>query len=165
MEEACQEKNERIAGCEKQHQRNDEGEESRPERILWPLPPENTDERFEMEVYARFMRHLRYVPCGRPEIKVLSSIHFVADLLGCSDAHIAKILVDLGLRAPRIAFPSCFLDFTDIALSRKDWELGTAGPGLKELKTHWESLGEDKIFTRYEFIHTLIVQDDFCSHA
>lgn len=108
-----------------------------------PLPPAREDSA-EMETYARFMRHLRHVPNSRNEIKILSAIQFTADMQGLSDAHVAKILIDLGLRAPRVAFPAEFLSYADQALMRERWALGGPSSGLLELQSFWSSIGEDK---------------------
>ena len=119
------------------------------ERVVLPLPPQLGDEsRFEMEVYARFMRHLRSVPNSRLEIKILSAIQFTADMMDNSDALIAKTLADLGLRAPRKAFPVSFLDFADRALMRTSWEAGSPPACVMKLRHHWDRIGEDR------FAHT-----------
>lgn len=111
---------------------------------LLPLAPEDKNAHTEMEIYARFMRHLRMVPNSRMEIKVLSAIQFTADMLDISDALIAKTLVDLGLRAPRKAFPSDYLEFVDKSLLRTGWEVGGPTKSASELKLHWDKIGEDK---------------------
>lgn len=113
------------------------------ETVTLPLPPEMEDAQ-EMKIYARFMRHLRCVPNSRAEIKTLSALQFTADLLNCSDAHVAKVLVDLGLRAPRMAFPADFLEFADQSLMRNGWEVGGPSKSLIELKAFWDETGEDK---------------------
>lgn len=112
--------------------------------ILLPLPPADMEAKDDMAIYARFMRHLRHVPGSRKEIKILSAIQFTADMLDYSDAHIAKMLVEMGLRAPRIAFPSEFLSFTDKALKRGGWEVGAPNIHLLELKKYWDFIGENK---------------------
>ena len=113
--------------------------------IYLPLPPcveSNLENRkFEMAVYARFMRHLRYSDRKSETVKVLEAIRFVADLMDHSDAHIAKVLSDLGLRAPRAAYPHTFLDFADNALACSAWELGAADTGLKALDAYWQGNG------------------------
>ena len=110
-----------------------------------PMPPEaGPDTADEMAVYAWFMRHLRHVPNNRMAIKILSTIQFTADMLGFSDEHVAKTLVELGLRAPRMAFPAAFLEYADQALMRSGWEIGGPSNGLQELKTYWDHTGEDK---------------------
>ena len=97
-----------------------------------------------MDIYARFMRHLRCVPNSRVEIKVLAAIQFTADMLDYSDAHVAKLLVELGLRAPRMAFPAEFLCFADQALMRECWEIGGPSSALLDLRDYWASVGEDR---------------------
>lgn len=127
------------------------------EHIVLPMPPELTDlaagqdTRFEMEVYARFMRHLRNVPNSRAEIKILASIQFTADMMDVGEALVAKTLVDLGLRAPRRAFPCGFLDFFDKCMLRRSFELqgGTSdfsGPpqAVIALRDHWDLIGEER---------------------
>ncbi len=114
--------------------------------IQLPLPPKSADAEFEMEVYARFMKHIRNVPNSRMVIKILSSIQFVADMMDCSDGHISKVLVDMGLRAPRFAFPAEFLDFCDKSLIRNIWDLGSPSEGIRCLREHWNNIGEkDKL--------------------
>lgn len=125
------------------------------EMIVLPLPPGleiamggGHDGRFEMEIYARFMRHLRNVPNSRMEIKILAAIQFTADMLDTSEALIAKTLVDLGLRAPRKAFPGTFLDFCDNMLLRAAAKFGddhtTPPQAVSVLKGHWDSIGENR---------------------
>ncbi|MCM2344406.1 MAG: hypothetical protein NDJ24_07585 [Alphaproteobacteria bacterium] len=119
------------------------------EQITLPLPPVLSDEsRFEMEVYARFMRHLRHVPNSRMEIKILSAIQFTADIMDHGDALIAKTLVDLGLRAPRKAFPITFLDFADKSVQRRHYAGGSVPPpAVLALKEHWDHIGENRFAT------------------
>lgn len=109
-----------------------------------PLPPESKEAKSEMEIYARFMRHLRMVPNSRMEIKVLSAIQFTADMIDIGDALVAKTLVDLGLRAPRKAFPSDYLEFVDNSLLRTGWVVGGPSASAAALKLHWDQIGEDK---------------------
>ncbi len=112
--------------------------------IILPLAPQGENMRSEMEIYARFMRHLRLVPNSRMEIKVLSAIQFTADMLDMGDALVAKILVDLGMLAPRKSFPMAYLDFVDKSLTRKKWDLGAPSETLTALRKHWDNIGEDK---------------------
>ncbi len=124
------------------------------EQIILPLPPSTADTgsgqdvRFEMEIYARFMRHLRQVPNNRMEIKILSSIQFTADMLDISEPLVAKTLVDMGLRAPRKAFSMEFLDFCDRCLLRNSQnagsDIGSIPPAVVMLKQHWDGIGEDR---------------------
>lgn len=122
-----------------------------------PLPP-SSEQTQEMDVYARFMRHLRHVPNSRAEIKILSAMQFTADMLDFSDAHVAKSLVDLGLRAPRMAFPADFLRYADRALMRSGWQVGGPSSALKELKAFWDRTGEDK-FAAFRGDFPLVTED------
>lgn len=124
------------------------------DRIALPIPPaphigiapdNKPDTRFELEVYARFMRHLRDVPNSRMDIKILAAIGFTADMMDVGDAMVAKTLVDMGLRAPRRAFPHSFLEFADRTQQRSAWDhTSTAPDSLVALQTHWNAIGEDR---------------------
>ena len=121
-----------------------------------PLPPRVAGisaRADDMEIYVFFMRHLRHVPCSRAAIKVLSAIQFTADILDCSDAHVAKVLVELGLRTSRMAFPADFLRYVDAAMIREGWQVGGPTPALKELGTYWRAQGESPFAA---------VHDGFC---
>ncbi len=117
---------------------------SRPrESVMLPLPGESL---FENEMLGLFMRHMRQVPNSRMEIKVLSAIQFTADFMNHGDALVSKTLVDMGLRAPREAFPAAFLDFADKRLARQCYDLGGQAPSsIIMLKSHWNAIG-DNIF-------------------
>lgn len=111
--------------------------------LILPLPPTEKEAVSEMDIYARFMRHLRMVPNSRPEIKVLSAIQFTADMMDIGDALVAKTLVDLGLRAPRRAYPAAYLDHIDRSLMRSGWDVGGPSASTLELKAYWDEIGED----------------------
>ena len=112
--------------------------------ILLPFPPTDMKAEFEMEIYARFMRHLRNVPSSRPEIRILAATQFVADMMDIEDSLVANTLVDLGLRAPRLAFPEAYLEFIDNIMMRDIHEIGFISQALKDLRGHWQETGEDK---------------------
>lgn len=111
--------------------------------IEYPLPPEQS-QKMEMEIYARFMRHLRTVPNSRKEIKILSAIQFTADMTDNSDAHVAKILVELGLKAPRLAFPAEFLSHTDQMAAREETSYLNNQKTYADLHQYWMSSSKDK---------------------
>lgn len=114
------------------------------EKIVLPLlPEEGQDLTDEVTIFNRFCRHLRMVPTSRASIKVLSAIQFTADFLGYSDAHVTKVLVELGLRTPRMALPQEFLDYVDMALPRGGWLVGGPSKAIQDLAGHWRSIGED----------------------
>jgi hypothetical protein len=125
------------------------GLNSQVQQIILPMPPAvNRESRFEMEIYARFMRHLRNVPNSRMEIKILSAIQFTADMQDVSEALVSKTLADLGLLAPRKAFPCSFLEFCDKMLMRRSMEFGAdhsgTPPAVSALKEHWDAIGENR---------------------
>lgn len=132
---------------------------------LLPLPPntlsfDRDDAAVNMEIYARFMQHLRRVPNSRMEIKILSAIQFTADMMDYTDAQVAKVLVDLGLRAPRAAMPADFLSFADAALMRSRWDVGGPNEALLALKDHWDRTGEDK-FAAFRGAYSLVNESAF----
>lgn len=112
--------------------------------ITLPFPPSDLNSAFEMEVYVRFMRHLRHVPSSRPEIRILAAMQFVADIMDVQDLQIATTLVGLGLRAPRMSFPEVFLETADKALMREIHEPRVTNFSIRELQEHWHDIGEDK---------------------
>lgn len=112
--------------------------------IQLPFPPTDMKAEFEMEIYARFMRHLRAVPSSRPEICILAATQFVADMMDIQDSVVSKTLVDLGLRAPRVAFPESYLQSVDNIMMREIHEAGLASVALKDLHHHWQEIGDDK---------------------
>ncbi len=116
------------------------------------------------EVYLRFMGHLRKVPVNRLEIKILSSIQFTADMMDCSDAHIAKFLVDMGLRAPRLAFPNAFLDFMDGSLMRRGWRVGAPSDAMIELQEQWFSdYPQDELsLSSFRHVHSVVQEEVLC---
>ena len=121
------------------------------EAVILPLPPHIQDEKkFEMEVYARFMSYLRHVPNNHMEIKILSAIRFTADTVDVGEALVAKTLVDLGLYAPRKAFPLSFLHFVDKSLRRKIWRGDHTPTSIVGLREHWDEIGEAPLTTALE---------------
>ena len=134
------------------------------ERITLPLPPKGEgDVRFEMDVYARFMRHLRNVPNSRMEIKILSAIQFTADMMDAGDALISKTLVDMGLRAPRAAFPLTFLDFVDKSKMRNSWDFGAPVPSVLNLSSHWDKIGEARFVHGLPGQYTIFNENNYVS--
>lgn len=123
------------------------------------MPSLNGLEGLEREVYHSFIGHMRAVPTSKAEIKILSAIQFTADSLHLSDAHTSKVLVDMGLRAPRLSFPLEFLDYADGALMRCGWEIGAPSAGLLALRDYWFGLGEGLQPSSFRHIHAIIRED------
>ena len=115
--------------------------------ILLPLPPLKRDAEFEMEVYVRFMRCIRQMTNAQQNMSVLTSIQFVADMMQSPNMQISKVLVDLGLRAPRMAFPESYLEFIDKLAMREIHDIGYSNHALRDLRHHWQAIREDKFQT------------------
>ncbi|PCK00367.1 MAG: hypothetical protein COA45_00875 [Zetaproteobacteria bacterium] len=113
----------------------------------------------QWSIYTRFIGHMRHVPVSRMEIKILSAIQFTADMIDISDAHTAKELVDMGLRAPRIAFPIEFLDYMDSALLRCGFDIGAPSKEMIELRDQWFTYKEQPNFTSFRHVHHIIKED------
>lgn len=109
-----------------------------------PLPPLVVMDERDVEIYARFMRHVRMVPSSRMEIKILSAIQFTSDMMDMNDAIVAKTLADMGLRAPRMALPEAYLEYVDRSLMRSGWDIGAPCASTICMKRHWDEIGEDK---------------------
>ena len=52
--------------------------------------------------------------------------------------------MDLGLRAPRKAFPSDYLEFVDKSAMRRGQEVGSPSVATQEILQHWHRIGEDR---------------------
>ncbi len=126
------------------HKTNDNRTVETFENVFLPLPPLDGQGDLELEVYARFMRHIRLVPNSRIDIKVLSAIQFTSDMLDLNDAIVTKMLADMGLRAPRRAFPEAYLNHVDQSLMRTGWDVGGPCASSIDMKRFWDDIGEDK---------------------
>lgn len=109
--------------------------------VILPCLPENTGAA-EREIYMSFIRSLREGPSRRMEVRVLTAIHRAADATDNSDAYVSRVLADMGLMAPRLAFPGDFLDHVDANLMR-DRKLHAVPPSYTALAYHWSAIGED----------------------
>lgn len=117
------------------------------ENVFLPLPPLVEGQTQELEVYGRFMRHMRLMPISDLNIKILSAIQFTADMMDMGDALVARMLADMGLRAPRRAFPSSYLDHVDRAMIRGDStspHYSVICASSVDMKRFWDEIGEDK---------------------
>lgn len=112
--------------------------------VILPVPPADLRDAMALEIYARFMRHIRLVPNSRIEIRILSAIQFTADMTDLNDAIVAKTLADMGLRAPRKAFPESYLEHVDRSLMRTGRDVGGPSASSIDMKSHWDQTGEDK---------------------
>ncbi len=115
--------------------------------ILLPLPPLRMEAEFEMEVYVRFMRSIRHISNTRQNMDVLMAIQFVAEMMQIPNMQVSKILVDLGLRAPRMAFPEPYLQLIDQLAMREIHDIGYANHALRDLRHYWQAIREDKFLS------------------
>ncbi|NBX66098.1 MAG: hypothetical protein EBQ96_03775 [Proteobacteria bacterium] len=110
-------------------------------RIILPCQPENAG-KIEREIHLAFFKSFREGPHRRMETRILTAIHRAADVTDNSDAYVSRVLVDMGLMAPRLAYPGDFLDHVDATLLR-DRPLRTVPPSYLALTAHWSAIGED----------------------
>jgi hypothetical protein len=94
--------------------------------VILPLCPVE-EKTFEAEVYRRFIR-LFSESAGTLESRILSSIQLAAEAVGLNPAIASKMLVDMGLRAERAAFPPTFLD----------WSFVQTPPSILSLRHYWD---------------------------
>lgn len=99
------------------------------------------------EIYMAFTQSLRDTQNQSLERRILCAIHKAADRTGHSDAYITRVLVDMGLRAPRLALPSDFLDHADSNLLATHRFPIPLPESYRDLATHWGALGEDSYGT------------------
>lgn len=109
--------------------------------VILPCLPESTGP-VERDIYMAFIRALREGPSRRIELRVLTAIHRAADHSQNSDAYVSRVLVDMGLMAPRLAFPGDFLDHVDASVVRRR-PLLSMPAGYVALLQHWAAIGED----------------------
>jgi hypothetical protein len=110
-------------------------------RIILPCLPESAGAT-EKQIYMGFIQALRAGAGRRMEVRILTAIHRAADLTGNSDAYVSRVLADMGLMAPRLAFPGDFLDHVDATFLRTR-PLRTIPPAYAALAHHWMTIGED----------------------
>lgn len=109
--------------------------------IILPCLPEHCGS-LERDIYMSFIRAYREGPSRRMEVRILTAIHRAADLTDNSDAYVSRVLVDLGLMAPRLAFPADFLDHIDATLLR-DRPLISVATSYIALAQHWKAIGDE----------------------
>lgn len=98
----------------------------------------------EAELHRFFQQALRAHSSRRIEIRILSAIYSAADMTQNSDAYAARVLVDAGLRAPRLAFPADFLDHMDSVMLRAGGMPMMMPQAYRELAQHWAACGEER---------------------
>lgn len=94
----------------------------------------------EIDIYVNFTGHYRNTSHVEDQFKVLNAIQYVAVLMDHSDEYISRKLVEMGLRAPRYAFPMDFQSYFDRAMERIGQKIGAPSPEMLELFDHWNGL-------------------------
>lgn len=109
--------------------------------VRLPLPPGVFSPTWavDMDVYVRFMRAMRGSIITKPEQKLLVAITTAATQMAneIDESDVALTLVELGLRAPRGAFPASFVNRALDAHMRFVRRGGDFKESLKELLTLW----------------------------
>lgn len=105
-----------------------------------PVPP--SSQHPDHEYYQAFVRTMNRLPRTMAiGLKLRTAIEKTADFMRTSPAHVARLLVDYGMRAPRAAFPASFLDFVDqTPQPRHAVERAALDSDVIELKDFWLSL-------------------------
>ena len=104
-----------------------------------PVPPaESSPDFIYHQAFIHAMNRMQNPSIAQ---KLRLAIEETAQATQTSAAHIARLLVDYGLRAPRHAFPDSFVDFVDsrpepkLAILRAATDLD-----VLELKNFWQAL-------------------------
>lgn len=104
-----------------------------------PVPP--GDNSSDFVYHQAFIHAMNRIQNASIATKLRQAIEETADATQTSPAHIARLLVDYGLRAPRHAFPDSFLDYID---SRPEPKLSVLRAAedldVTELKNFWQAL-------------------------
>lgn len=109
--------------------------------VRYPLPPTAFSQwADEMDIYVRFMRQVRTSAYTKAEHKIFSGIQVAGAATHRDDAHVAMMLIDLGLRAPRGAFPAEFLCRIDAAITRAGQVESALSTAVADLLEHWQRI-------------------------
>ncbi len=105
-----------------------------------PVPPSASSQ--DHDYYQAFVHIMNRLPRTLAiGAKLRTAIEHTADYMRTSPAHVARLLVDYGLRAPRQAFPASFLDFVDQTPAPRDAiARASMDADVIELKDFWHTL-------------------------
>jgi len=104
-----------------------------------PVPP--VDSSPDMPYYQAFVHAMNRTKAPSIAEKLRTAIALTAELTQTSPAHIARLLVDYGLRAPRNAFPDSFVDYVESRPAPKSFVPVTAvDTDVIALKDFWQTL-------------------------
>lgn len=111
-----------------------------PDSIYLPRLDFDNAKESEIDVYVNFMGHYRNASTNSEQFKVMNAIQYAAVLMDHSDEYISKQLVDMGLRAPRYAFPIDFQSYCDRVIERQGQKIGGPSSAMLELFDQWNGL-------------------------
>jgi hypothetical protein len=105
-----------------------------------PVPPQASHP--DHDYYQAFVHVMNRLPHTMAiGIKLRTAIENTAEFMRTSPAHVARLLVDYGLRAPRQAFPASFLDYVDATRTpRHAVQRAAMDSDVIELKDFWQTL-------------------------
>jgi hypothetical protein len=104
-----------------------------------PVPP--SEGSVDFTYYQAFVHEMNRLTVPAIGEKLCIAIECTADKTGTSPAHVARLLVEYGLRAPRHAFPHSFVDFVDSRPEPKMAILRAAQDfDVLQLKDFWAAL-------------------------
>lgn len=104
-----------------------------------PLPPHESSP--DYPYYQAFLHSMNRSEGVSIADKIAQAIDMTADFTQTSSAHIARLLVDYGLRAPRNAFPPSFVQFIETPQRAKPaYAQSGFEQDASELKDFWLDL-------------------------
>ncbi len=105
-----------------------------------PVPPQASHP--DHDYYQAFVHVMNRLPRTLAiGAKLQTAIEHTAEFMRTSPAHVARLLVDYGLRAPRQAFPPSFLDYVDATpMPRHAIQRAAMDTDVIELKDFWQTL-------------------------
>jgi hypothetical protein len=104
-----------------------------------PVPPGPSSP--DLPYYQAFVHAMNRTKAASIAEKLRHAITLTADLTKTSPAHIARMLVDYGLRAPKAAFPDSFVDYVESRPAPKSFvPLTATDTDVIALKDFWRTL-------------------------
>jgi hypothetical protein len=101
-----------------------------------PVPPSHSSP--DMPYYQAFVHAMNRTKAPSIAQRLREAIEATANTSKTSPAHIARMLVDYGLRAPRNAFPDSFVDYVESRPAPQNLVERAASKGdVIELKNFW----------------------------
>lgn len=118
-----------------------------------PYPKADTDP-FLLRCNGVFMTYFHNIKSDDPAFKTYCAIHFAAEELHNSAENIARMLVEIGLRAPIEAFPKSFTTYIQEKQDKEKWDLNGLTTSQKELADIWQQPDEKWHFKNFDATST-----------